>query len=50
MLKGCEFMQIDENKILTSINPNIDIDADGVCVIPFGVKDIGLKAFYNMSK
>ena len=38
-------MVIDERKVLKSIDSNIDIDKNGHCTIPFGVKEIGLCVF-----
>jgi hypothetical protein len=38
-------IKIDKNKMLISIDPNTDIDENGHCVIPFGVKIIGPGAF-----
>jgi hypothetical protein len=38
-------MIIDENKILVSIDKEKDIDENGLCVVPFGVRTIGVEAF-----
>jgi hypothetical protein len=43
-------MIIDENKVLLSVDTDIDIDENGLCIVPFGVKEIGEGTFSYNSK
>jgi hypothetical protein len=41
------FVRINEDKQLVALDSTEDIDENGLCVVPFGVREIGYRVFAN---